>query len=111
MSVDIRFHLDENVHHAVADGLRRRGVEVTTSPEAGLRSAEDERHVEFARSEGRVIFTHDPDFLRLNALGVNHHGIAFCQVGTRSIGEIIRALFDLWLHETAEAMQNRVMYL
>jgi len=27
----IRFHLDEHVAHAVADGLRRLGIDVTTT--------------------------------------------------------------------------------
>ena len=32
----IRFHLDENVSNAIADGLRQRGIDVTTTSEAGL---------------------------------------------------------------------------
>jgi hypothetical protein len=37
----IRFHLDENVDLAIASGLRRRGIDVTTSKEAGLIGASD----------------------------------------------------------------------
>lgn len=33
MSRTIRFHLDENCPRALADGLRRRGIDVTTTPE------------------------------------------------------------------------------
>lgn len=32
----IRFHMDENVNTAIADGLRRRGIDVTTTAKAGL---------------------------------------------------------------------------
>jgi hypothetical protein len=32
----IRFHLDENCHGGVAEGLRRRGIDVTSTPEVGL---------------------------------------------------------------------------
>lgn len=35
----IRFHLDEHIDPAVADGLRRRHIEVTTAAEAGLLGA------------------------------------------------------------------------
>jgi hypothetical protein len=42
MARTIRFHLDENAHRAIADGLRRRGVDITTTPEAGLLNASDE---------------------------------------------------------------------
>jgi hypothetical protein len=42
MSRTIRFHLDENCPHAIAEGLRRRGVDVTTTPEVGIKGATDE---------------------------------------------------------------------
>ncbi len=62
----LRFHLDEHIDTAIADGLRRRGIDVTTTAEAGLRGAGDEAHVAFALSEGRVLVTNDADFLRLH---------------------------------------------
>jgi len=62
----IRFHLDENVSNSIADSLRRRGIDVTTTPEEGLISALDEEQLAFAISQKRVIFTQDADFLRLN---------------------------------------------
>jgi hypothetical protein len=31
----IRFHLDENCDRAIAERLRRRGIDVTTTPEEG----------------------------------------------------------------------------
>jgi hypothetical protein len=68
----IRFHLDENCNRAIADGLRRRGVDVTTTPEAGLIQSTDEMQAAFALSEGRVIFTQDRDFLRLHATDTFH---------------------------------------
>jgi len=61
----IRFHLDENCHHGVADGLRRYGIDVTTTPEEAVISAADEEQLRFAVSQGRAIFTQDRDFLRL----------------------------------------------
>jgi hypothetical protein len=33
MSRTIRFHLDENCSHAIALGLGRRGIDVTTTPQ------------------------------------------------------------------------------
>src|SRR5882724_7403045 len=47
------------------DGLRRRGIDVTTTVEAGLRSATDEEHARFARTQQRVIVSSDRDFLVL----------------------------------------------
>jgi hypothetical protein len=85
----IRFHLDEHAPSALADGLRRRGIDVTTTTEAGLLSRTDEAHLIFALAENRMLFTHDEDFLRLHADGVSHAGIAYCHQEARSLGEII----------------------
>ena len=92
----IRFHLDENCPRALAAGLRRRGVDVTTTPEAGLVAAADLAQTAHILAENRVIFTQDEDFLTLHASGIQHPGIVYCKKDTRSIGEIIRALVLVW---------------
>ncbi len=107
----IRFHLDENVHGAVAEALRRRGIDVTTPSDAGLVGATDERHLAFARQQGRIVVTHDADFLRLHAQGTEHAGIAFCHARERSLRELVSALSLLAVSTTAEATANRVTYL
>ena len=92
----IRFHLDEHNDRAIATGLRQRGVDVTTTPDAGLRGAVDENHIAFAISKGRVVVTKDADFLRLHAAGVEHLGIVYIPSGPLSIGAIIRGLILIW---------------
>jgi predicted nuclease of predicted toxin-antitoxin system len=107
----IRFHLDENCPNAIADGLRRRGIDVTTTPEVGLISATDEEQTLHALVEGRVIFSQDQDFLRINAAGIRHAGIVYCRQGKRSIGGIILGLTEIWeIMEPAE-MHNWLVYL
>ncbi len=69
-----RYHLDEHIDFAVAQGLRRRGIDVTTPADAGLLGAEDPDHIAFAVANGRVIFSNDPDFLRLHDQGVEKNG-------------------------------------
>jgi hypothetical protein len=111
MAQTIRFHLDEHVPPAVADGLRRRGIDVSTTADAGLLGATDAQHVARAHAEGRVIFTQDDDFLRLHATGIAHAGLAYCHQESRSIGEIIRGLILIWdIYEPPE-MHGRVEYL
>jgi predicted nuclease of predicted toxin-antitoxin system len=61
----IGFHLDENVDPAIALALRRAGIDVTTSQEANLLSESDRVQLDFARSESRILVTHDDDFLIL----------------------------------------------
>src|SRR5436309_9489373 len=96
MARTIRFHLDECCDPAIADGLRRRGVDVTTSQEAGLLEAEDEEQAAHGLAENRVVFTHDADFLRIPAAGVPHAGIVYRAKDTLGLGEIIKRLVLIW---------------
>lgn len=111
MAERIRFHLDEQVDSDIARALRQYGIDVTTTIEAGLRSATDDEQLDYARREGRVLVTHDPDFLRLAARRSDHQGIAYCHKASRFLGEIIRSL--ILVHEvlTPRAMSGRVEYL
>jgi predicted nuclease of predicted toxin-antitoxin system len=92
----IRFHLDENCSRAIAQGLRRQGIDVTMTPEVGLLGTSDEDQLASGLSEGRILFTHDRDLLRLHAAGTPHSGIAYCKKDTLGIGEIIRGLILIW---------------
>jgi predicted nuclease of predicted toxin-antitoxin system len=107
----LRFHLDENCPHAIADGLRRRGIDVTTTPDVSLISASDEEQTAYALDEGRVIFTLDKDFLRLDASGVPHASIVYCRQGKRGIGSIIQGLTEVWEVMEPQEMQNWLVYL
>lgn len=107
----LAFHLDEHVHPAIASGLRRRGIDVTTTIEAGLGGADDELHVTFAIAPPRVIVTHDEDFLVLHSNGMPHAGIAYCHQSERIVGEVLRHL--LLMNECLEPqdMQGRVEFI
>ena len=111
MARTIRFHLDENCDRAVAEGLRRRGIDVSTATEAGLLSATDEQHIAFAISQNRILFTQDRDFLRLHAAGLPHPGIAYCGKDTKTIGAIIQGLVLIWEVLEPEEMASRVEFL
>lgn len=111
MARTIRFHLDEHVHPAIAQGLRRRGIDVTTTAEAGLLGRDDTDHVAFALAAGRVIYTSDDDFLALNAAGLQHPGIVYCHQQKASIGAVVHGLFLIWEVLEPEDMRNRVEYL
>ncbi|MBW4644245.1 MAG: DUF5615 family PIN-like protein [Goleter apudmare HA4340-LM2] len=107
----IRFHLDENVDPDIALALRRLGIDVTTSQEANLLSESDTVQLEFARSQSRILVTHDDDFLIFNSQKNDHCGIAYCQKDAKSIGYIIRMLILLYEVATSEEMKGRVEYL
>ena len=105
----MRFHLDEHINPAVADGLRRRGIDVTTTIEAGLGGAKDSAHIVFARSQQRVIVTEDTDFLALARSSVEHAGIVCCR-SDRGVGSLIEFLITMDGCLTPEEMINHIEF-
>lgn len=108
---DIRFHLDESVDPDIASGLRRRGVDVTTSQEQRLLGSDDDLQLKFATAHDRVLVTHDEDFFLLARSVSDHAGIAYCHQQTRSIGEIIAALLLIRECLSTTDMQNHIEFL
>lgn len=111
MPLTIRFHLDEHIPRAIADGLRRLAIDVTTTADARLLGSDDAAQIAYGLADGRVIFTQDDDFLVLAAAGNQHAGLVYCRQQTRSIGQIIRALELIWLVCEPDEMTNRVEFI
>jgi uncharacterized protein with PIN domain len=110
MGQTIKFYTDEHVSRAVVQGLRQRGVDVITVSEAGMLGASDQEHLARALKEGRVIFTHDDDFLRLHAAGVSHAGVVYAP-HRMPIGEIIHGLMLIYQVLHAQEMAGHVEFL
>ena len=98
--VRIRFQLDEHVPHAVARALRRRGIDVLTASDAGLRGAPDSEYFIRSHAEGWVIVTQDADFLRLHFQQQPHAGIVYYQQSTTQHWQVVEGL--LLIHEVLE---------
>ena len=106
----IRYYLDEHIAGAVAEGLRRRGIEVLTLTEAKMLGASDEEHFALAQEESRTIVTHDDDFLRLAAQAADHAGVVYLPQ-RRSIGATVRGLALIAGVLGAEGMRRHVEFL
>lgn len=106
----IRYYTDEHVARAVIHGLRQRGIDVLSVPEADMLSATDEAHFAFAFTQGRVLFTQDTDFLRLAASGTHHTGVVYAPQHT-PIGDVIRGLVLIHQLLEAEEMIDKIEYL
>ena len=98
----IRFQLDEHIPHVGARPLRRRGIEVVAAADAGVLGESDSQVLARSDATGRVLVTHDGDFLRLHAERPKHDGIAYCRYqgacngyAGRTIEDIIAAVFNL----------------
>ena len=107
----LRFHLDESCDPRLAHGLRIRGVDATTSQEAGLLGRLDSEQIAFAHRESRVLVTHDDDFLKFQSQGVEHSGIIYCHQRRHSLGEIVRRLALVWESKEPQELKNRIHYL
>jgi predicted nuclease of predicted toxin-antitoxin system len=111
MAGTIRFHLDEGVASAVALGLRLRGIDASTTAEERLTGATDEQQLAFAAGQGRVLVTHDADFLRLHAGGHPHAGVVFCHQRNTTVGALVRGLVLVHALLVPEDMMNHVEFL
>ncbi len=60
--------------------------------EVELLGQSDDAQLAYICAQKRVMVTHDADFLRFASQTTEHLGIAFCQKGTRLIGEMFRGL-------------------
>ena len=110
MAGEIKFYMDEHVPSAVTKGLRLRGVDVLTAQEAGMLEADDADHMALAIDQGRVVFTQDADFLRLQAEGMDHAGIVYVHQQT-PIGYIVRGLMLIYQVLGPKDMRNHVEFL
>jgi hypothetical protein len=111
MPDNLRFYLDENVDNDIAEGLRHRGVDVLTTPEAGNMGLSDEGHLAYAQAENRVIVTQDGDFLGLARKGMLHTGIVYYEPHSRTVKEIICGLILIYEVLIPDDMKNHIEYL
>lgn len=106
-----RFYLDENVPVAVEAQSLGRGVDVLSARTAAALGESDPQHLARSTALGRVLCTHDADFLRLAAQGVEHAGIAFAASRMVGIGAWVRAIRRLHQEWDAEALRGRVVFV
>ena len=109
----IRYHLDHDINRnaTVADALRRRGIDVTVSREVGVARVPDTDQIEYARREGRVLVTHDADFLGIGRNNPDHAGIVRCRQGEISLGDVVRGRVFIRECCTPEEMKGSIIFL
>lgn len=107
----IRFYLDENVPVAVAEQLKRRGIEAVTARDLGVLGESDANHLARATRLNYVLCTHDADYIRLAVSGIEHAGIIRGLQHKHGIGDWVRKLTQLHASRTPDYMKNHVEYL
>ena len=111
----IRIYTNESVDVAIAEGLRRRGVDAFSARDSDKLGLSDEEQLIYAAKEKVIIFTHDTDFLQVAARwmveGRSHPGIIYCHQKNYPLGVCIRQLRMLTAVLTSEDMINHIEFL
>lgn len=108
---EIRYYLDENVNPVVAEQLRLWEIDTVSVRDMEQLGDDDRSHLARATELGRVLVTHDQDFLRLATENTNHAGIVFAPQYGATIGGWLRQLRKLHQSTTAEAMAGQVRFV
>jgi hypothetical protein len=107
---------EDSQDHALVFALRNRGIDVVTPVEADMLGETDDQQLEYAATQGRVIYSFNvSDFCRLHsewlAEGRSHAGIVVADQEQFSIGEQMRRLIRLVNALSAAEMQDRLEFL
>ena len=94
--MSLPLYMDENVHGAITNGLRQRGVDVLTVQEDDRSGLLDPAVLDRATTLNRILFSQDDDLLaeankRQNA-GTSFPGVVFARQTKVSIGTCIQDL-------------------
>ena len=108
-------YMDENVHGAITNGLRQRGVDVLTVQEDNRSGIPDSEVLNRAIELNRILFSQDDDLLleasKKQKSGLSFPGVIFAQQTKVSVGTCIR---DLELVSTlghSDEFKNSVLFL
>lgn len=113
----IRLYLDEDaMSDDLVQALRTRGVDVFTTADAGMVGSTDEQQLEYATSQGRVLYSFNrADFYAIHtsylAQGWSHTGIILAPQRRYPVGEQLRRLVNLIHTKSAEEMRDQVEFL
>ena len=108
-------YMDVHIPLAIADGLRRRNIDVLTSQEDGTSECEDELLLARASELGRLLFTQDEDFLKIAAdlqrSGQHFVGILYAHQQGASLGRLVEDIELITTCAEPNELFARVTYL
>lgn len=110
----IRLYLDEDVNVLIADLLKARGFDVTTTRDSQQLQATDAEQLAYAVNQRRTLVTHNRvDFEALVqsyfSEGNEHCGVIFA--ARRPPQQVAQRLLAILNHVTADEMRNQVRYI
>ncbi len=113
--MSISLYMDVQIRLALTERLRLRGVDVLTAQEDSATEISDSELLNRATSLGRVVFTHDQDFLREAARrqrnGQVFAGAIYAHQMKVTIGQCLNDLELIAQVGNPEDLANRIIYL
>jgi len=113
--MSVGLYMDEQVHGAITEALRRRGVDVLTVQDDGLTGAADPTVLARATELGRVLFSQDEDMLAHAAscqrAGTSFAGLAYAAQLGIAIGQAIGSLELFAKNSDPSDVADRIEYL
>jgi hypothetical protein len=110
----VRLYMDVHIRRVVTEQLRLRSVDVLTAQQDSTTEWEDKALLDRASELGRVLFTHDRDFLIIGAErqrgGIDFAGIIYAPMAL-SIGQCVEDLELIVLASEPEEYTNQVKHL
>ena len=113
---EIRLYIDEDsMDQALIRALQARNIDVITVLDTQTEGQLDEEQLKLATSQKRVLYSHNiADFCRIHsefiAQGKTHSGIALLSQDY-SVGQQLRVILELIFTNSAEDMQNQLIFL
>lgn len=111
----LALYMDQHVPRAITEGLRLRGVNVTTAYEDGASDMDDSELLDRARELGCALFTQDDDLLaeatKRQRKGISFNGVIYAHQLRVSIGTCIHDLEIIAKAGEPEDLTNRVQFL
>jgi len=110
-------YVDEDaLETALIQALRSKGIDVVTTNDAGLHGYPDDQQLEYATSQGRVLYScNKGDFAAPYTIyltqGLSHGGIILVQQQRYSIGEQLRRIHQTKDAANPEDMRDQIVYL
>lgn len=111
----IAVYSDENVSPRIIEGLRRRGVRVTTPAEQGLLGAADPEHFNRATVMGAMLLTADTDHLALareaTVAGREHPSLIYFHIAWSDPAEVVRETCRIAVALTSSETRGRIWFV
>ncbi len=108
----MKFLADENIAISVVEFLRQKGFHVKDIKEEFLHGCPDKKVFALAKKEGRVILTHDKDFLGIvKKDNSDFEGIILVRCKKQSPENVSEALAKLLETDVIKKIKNNVFIL